>query len=135
MKSTNKKENPRRAELVRLSNDMRDKRNLGKKTAKTEEESLFWACVGINDLIKAQYYEQAGTNDFRTFTDWHEAGFKIKRGEKGWIIWAQKRAAPKPDQSPQPSEEVDEYLFFPTCYLFNVNQVEPFNIASHEEKI
>ena len=136
MKNTERKENPRKAELVRISNVMRKKKDLGLRNAKSPEELLFWASVRINDLIKETYYVQAGTDDFRTFTDWHEAGFKIKRGEKGWIIWAQKRSVANPGQSPQDGEMVDEYQFFPTCYLFNNNQVEPFNVpVCHEEEI
>jgi len=135
MKNSERKENPRKAELIRMSNDMRKKRDLGLKNAKSQEEVLFWASVRINDLIKETYYEKSGTDDFRTFTDWHEAGFKIKRGERGWIIWAQKRSATIPGQSRQDDENIDEYQFFPTCYLFNINQVEPFNVpVCHEEE-
>ena len=136
MKSTERKENPRKAELIRISNEMREKRDLGRKNSKSHQELLFWTFVGINDLIKSMYYEQAGTEDFRTFSDWREAGFKIKKGEKGWIIWGQKRSVPNSEKSPQDDEMVDEYKFFPTCYLFNNNQVEPMNVPMcHEEEI
>jgi len=150
MKNSSKyKENPRRVELINLSVDMRLLRNEGVANAKTEEEALFWSSLRINDLIMLQYQKRAGTEDFRTFSSWHEAGFKIKRGEKGWIIWGQKRSAPVPGQSvgsglapdhslfanhsPQVDEMTAEYKFFPTCYLFNENQVEPINNQCHEE--
>jgi len=122
-------ENPRHVELFNLSVLMRKKKKEGKENAKTQNELEYWADVRINDLIMLHYSEQAGTKDFRTFSAWHEAGFKIKRGEKGWIIWAQKRSSPVPGQEPQAGEVVSEYRFFPTCYLFNVNQVEPFKSA------
>jgi len=148
MKNSSKyKENPRRVELINLSVDMRMLRNEGVANAKSEEEAMYWASLRINDLIMLQYYEKAGTEDFRTFSSWHEAGFKIKKGERGWIIWGQKRSAPVPGQSveagpapglianhaPQVDEMVAEYKFFPTCYLFNENQVEPINNQSYEE--
>jgi len=133
MKNSGKyKENPRRVELINLSVNMRMLRDEGVANAKTQDEALYWASLRINDLIMLQYCEKAGTDDFRTFSSWHEAGFKIKKGERGWIIWAQKRSAPVPGQEPKEDEMVAEYKFFPTCYLFNENQVEPINNQSHE---
>jgi len=144
MKNSSKyKENPRRVELINLSVDMRLLRNESVANAKSEEEASFWASLRINDMIMLLYQKKAGTEDFRTFSAWLQAGFKIKKGERGWIIWGQKRSAPVPGQSvgaglaPGHPQQVDEmtaeYKFFPTCYLFNENQVEPINNQFHEE--
>ena len=123
-----KKVNPRKLELIQLSILMREKKNMGVHNAKSLDEALYWSSIRINDLILELYYEQAGTDDFRTFTDWHESGFKIKRCEKGWIIWAKKRETEKKEQSENGEGIESKYKFFPTCYLFNVNQVEQITL-------
>jgi len=124
---TSKKVNPRRVELIELSTEMRKKKFLGKQHAKTLEEALYWEAVRINDLILDLYYQKAGTRDFKTYSDWFIEGFKIKRGEKGWIIWAKKREAKRKGLNVETADIDMDFEFFPTCYLFNVNQVEPAN--------
>jgi hypothetical protein len=131
MITSEKKVNPRKEELISMSVGFRAQKFLNAKLAQTPEEALYWQTVRINDLIMDKYHEQAGTCDFKTFSDWHIAGFKIKRGEKGWIIWAQKRTASKMVELKAGEPEALEFEFWPICYLFNVHQVEPANPLYH----
>jgi len=126
MVTSKKKVNPRRLELIELSEKMREKKTLGKKNAETLEEALYWDRIPINDLIMSMYYQQAGTKNFKSYSDWFIEGFKIKRGEKGFIIWADKKEAKRNGKAFVSDKEMD-FKVFPTCYLFNVKQVEPSN--------
>jgi hypothetical protein len=134
MSTSAKKVNPRKEELISLSVGFRAQKFLNAKMAETPEEALYWEAVRINDLIMDKYHEETGTKDFKTFSDWTIAGFKIKRGEKGWIIWAKKRSAEKKSGLMLENGEPEniEFEFWPICYLFNVHQVEPLNPFYHE---
>ena len=134
MKTLQKKENPRKAELVALSLEMRKKRRAGIDNAASPDELMYWESLGINDMILELYQEQAGTDDFRTFLDWLSSGYSVKKGEKGWVIWQRKRKAEKTEQNEKGEEVKDEFEFWALCYLFSIHQVEPVNPDRHEEE-
>ena len=95
MKTLERKENPRKTELINLSVQMRKKRQDGMDNAKTEEEFLMWQALTINAMIMELYEQESGTSNFKSFNDWKAAGMMVRKGEKGWIIWGQKRTANK----------------------------------------
>lgn len=78
----------------------------------------------INDLIRLEYQIATGAKDFRKFNEWKEAGFKVKKGEKGFPVFS------KPVRAKDTQEEGEEKkgkLYFHTAHLFNETQVEQFN--------
>lgn len=80
-----------------------------------------------NELLR-KYYAQAGHAVLRTFQEWKQAGYNIRKGEKALLLWGR----PKPSrlakeaakQAGKPEEEA-ESDFYPLAYLFSNQQVAP----------
>lgn len=81
----------------------------------------------VNECLR-MHYEQQGFTNLKTFNEWKEAGYSVKRGEKGCVLWA-KPVASKAEKEriaeakKQGKEEEAKEDFFPMCYLFGENQV------------
>ena len=140
MKTLERKENPRKTELINRSVQMRKMRQDGMDNAKTEEEFLMWSDLTINAMIMDLYEQQAGTRNFKTFNDWKAAGMMVKKGEKGWIIWGQKRTANKTVEvenvtTGAKEDATEEFEYWPVCYLFTEQQVEAIkkSVSAMEE--
>ena len=80
-----------------------------------------------NDLLR-EYYAQAGHTELKTFDEWKEAGFYIRKGEKAILLWGH----PKPSRQAREAakqegkaEEKAEKDFYPLAYLFSNQQVSP----------
>lgn len=76
----------------------------------------------MNEMLILQYKAETGATIFRTFKQWKEQGFSVKKGEKGFPIFSRPISAIKAEQGKDSSPE--ESKFFGTCYLFHENQVE-----------
>ncbi|MEE0904080.1 MAG: hypothetical protein U0L68_06415 [Prevotellamassilia sp.] len=80
-----------------------------------------------NELLR-EYYAQAGHNDLRTFDEWKQAGFYIRKGEKAILLWGHpkpsRQAKEAAKQAGKPEEEA-ENDFYPLAYLFSNKQVAP----------
>lgn len=80
-----------------------------------------------NELLR-EYYAQAGHTELKTFEEWKQAGFYIRKGEKAILLWGR----PKPSrlakeaakQAGKPEKEA-ENDFYPLAYLFSNKQVVP----------
>lgn len=80
-----------------------------------------------NELLR-EYYAQAGHTELKTYKEWKQAGFYIRKGEKAILLWGH----PKPSrlakeaakQAGKPEEEA-ENDFYPLAYLFSNKQVVP----------
>lgn len=70
----------------------------------------------INEAILNEFYKKDGNETFRTFDQWKQAGFKVKKGERAFLLWAK----------PVGNEESDEPKFYPIVFLFSNLQVEEF---------
>jgi len=79
------------------------------------------AIDSVNEGLK-EIYEKSDSNieEFRTFWQWKDEGYTIKKGSKAFLIWGQPR---KGSQVAEGSDEPDEYSFWPLCYLFANTQV------------
>ena len=66
-------------------------------------------------------------DNLKTFSQWKQLGFTIKKGEQAYLFWGQPKRYSKQDEAERPedaSEEVEKLIkYFPLCYLFNENQV------------
>ena len=80
-----------------------------------------------NELLR-EYYAQAGHTELKTFDEWKQAGFYIRRGEKAILLWGHpkpsRQAKEAAKQAGKPEEEA-ENDFYPLAYLFSNQQVAP----------
>ncbi|MGB0521425.1 MAG: ArdC-like ssDNA-binding domain-containing protein [Flammeovirgaceae bacterium] len=71
----------------------------------------------VNEAIIEHYKQEGGHTTFNTLKQWNEAGRRIKKGSKAFVVWG----SPKKTKR---DEEDDEYSFFPLCYLFSDQQLK-----------
>lgn len=102
---TQKPINPRRAELIKLSEELR----------KIYDPSIHRA---LNDLIVAQYRSQ-GHMHLRSLEGWNQLGYLVKKGEKGLPIWRQKENITVKEES----GEEKNVSFHGIAYLYSEHQV------------
>ncbi len=116
----------RRQALIQMSVKARGYRDEQIKKARTETDLLYWSSVRINDIIAQWYRDESGATTFKTFKQWKEDGYSIKKGSKAFILWAKKRKATKQGEQPKQGEDptMEDYEFFPIAYLFSDLQVE-----------
>lgn len=92
----------------------------------------------VNEIIISWYTEsileenkdlKASDIEFKTFAGWKKEGKKVKKGEKGYIVWSKPRKYKKKVESEETAtgktktEEFD-FEFFGTAYLFSNLQVK-----------
>ncbi|MBD3630521.1 ArdC family protein [Cyclobacterium sp.] len=121
-----KQMNPKRAQLIALSNEAKEIRDDMAEGAETENEALFWASRTVNYMLINHMYDTEGAEEFNTFKQWKEQGATIRKGSKAFLVWGQpigKQRAKEAQQKGQKAPEEDEYRFFPICYLFSNKQV------------
>jgi len=107
----------KRAALALLSVDIKVALKLGNQPFNTVNEGLLFI-----------YCEQTNCKSFRTFYQWKQDGYKVKKGSKGFAIWGSpKNLGDKKDNEEGKDKEKDEFKYYPLCYLFNESQVEKIN--------
>lgn len=74
----------------------------------------------VNEAVIETAYRNSEHYTFKKFSEWKEEGKRIKKGSKGFPVWARPKEMKKEDH---PDIE-DEFSFFPICYLFSNAQVE-----------
>lgn len=106
----------RRKELSALSQDL-------KAVAQMEgiEES-------VNSLLLAYYKRQFSASDLRTFDQWKEAGYIVKKGQTSFMIWATPKATKAEKERVAEAKAKGEHAtekedYFPVCHLFDISQV------------
>lgn len=91
------------------------------------------ALDSVNEGLK-EIYEKSDPEieEFKTFWQWKDEGFTIKRGSKAFLIWGQPRRG---SQVAEGSDEPEEYNYWPLCYLFANTQVyKPVREQHPEQK-
>lgn len=80
-----------------------------------------------NELLR-DFYAQSGHTELKTFDEWKQAGFYIRKGEKAILLWGHpkpsRQAKEAAKQAGKPEEEA-ENDFYPLAYLFSNQQVAP----------
>ena len=119
--------NPRRAELMALSAQLRPLVTMG-------------AFESVNEALIAHYSRETGQTDWRTFAAWLEAGRPVLKGQTGFPIWGKPRRAKPADGAPMSDLATVGALigaapqgpeFFPVAYLFHAGQVaQPEEVAA-----
>ena len=75
----------------------------------------------INGLLRDMYAQQ-GHTELKTFDEWKEAGYIVRKGQKAILLWGKPRKHNAgEDTEQQTSEQQDD--FFPVCYVFSNLQV------------
>lgn len=102
---------------------------LSKKLEATDAAAL--AGVKVNDILVAYYESETGCKDFRDLKSWGKAGFKVKKGSKGFPVWGKPKArkSKKEMENKTVSDKTEQEAengpkFWPVAYLFNESQVE-----------
>lgn len=114
----------KRKKLIGLSNNLKPLVNKG----------LF---LTINDALRDTY---ANDNDeiteFNTFDQWRKKGFSVKKGSKAFLFWGQPlKLKNKNQESKGPQDnEINNFEFFPLCYLFSNLQVVDLNKIKQEKQ-
>ncbi|MGV0995505.1 ArdC-like ssDNA-binding domain-containing protein [Empedobacter falsenii] len=105
-----KQVNEKRQKLIHLSN-----------LAKVYQEE--YPEMKINEILVKFMYRNSMHNEFLTFKGWKEKGFKVKKGEKAFLVWGKKRK-----KEVEENEEAKEFSFFPLAFIFSNAQVEQINL-------
>ena len=82
-----------------------------------------------NGLLRF-YYACKGYTNLKTFKEWKEAGYIVRKGEKALLIWGmpitsklEKQRIEQLKKQGKEKEAKAKEDFFPLCYLFAENQV------------
>lgn len=78
----------------------------------------------INEAIKEEIYKPQGHTNLKTFDQWKEEGFYIKKGSKALALWA--RPQPNAEQAADGGEPA-EGTKFRIMYVFSEKQVVKAN--------
>lgn len=103
---------------------IRAKRTELKKMSQPLKELLKAGVIeSINDGLRGIYANDGHTN-LKTLKQWNKEGFLIKKGEHAFLLWGTpvNRTGKQPD-----TEQDEETEFFPVCFVFSQNQVQPKN--------
>ncbi|GLQ00611.1 hypothetical protein GCM10007891_24640 [Methylophaga thalassica] len=93
--------------------------------AETVADQLKAAATTLNFIITGMYQAETECKEFKTFKDWKEAGYKVKKGVSGFPIWGTPKQITKKLETEEGEElHSDPQEFWPLCYLFNESQVE-----------
>ena len=121
----------KRAMLIELSQEAKAMRQEFINSSQTPTEAAFWASRTINYMLLNHIYGSEGVR-FETFKEWKAQGATIKKGAKATVIWGQprqgvatleQRLQKDPHTLPVDDIAVEEYEFFPLCYLFSEDDV------------
>ena len=87
--------------------------------------SPFILMMNVNKLIETFIYNPEGNLEFKTFKQWKEAGYTIKKGSTAFLFWGQPLKDKYVDEETGEitEEEPDTEKFFPLAYLFSNEQV------------
>jgi hypothetical protein len=84
-----------------------------------EEMLMYWSNLKINDILMKVLYKKGEAKVFNTFFQWKAENKIILKGSKAIVIWGQ----PRTKTQEVDGKEIDEYSFYPLCYLFSNLQV------------
>jgi hypothetical protein len=68
-------------------------------------------------------YKSDGHAVLNTLKQWNYMGKLVKKGEKALLLWGQPKHVERTAEANAENVEVDEFDFFPICYVFSDKQV------------
>ena len=90
------------------------------------KQGLFPEFPTVNGLLR-YYYESRGYKELKTFKQWKEEGFSVKKGEKAILLWAQPVASNQSKEAATEAGKTEEEAkedYFPVCHVFASCQVQ-----------
>lgn len=103
----------RRQALRDLSNELKSMAQINGKEAH------------VNELLR-DFYAGTGHTELKTFDQWKEDGYFVRKGEKALLLWGKPKASKNAIQEATEqgkSEEDADTDFYPLAYLFSKQQV------------
>lgn len=103
----------RRQALRSLSNELKSMAELNGQEA------------NVNELLR-EFYAGTGHTELKTFDQWKEDGYFVRKGEKALLLWGKPKASKNAIQEATEqgkSEEDADTDFYPIAYLFSKQQV------------
>jgi hypothetical protein len=79
----------------------------------------------VNELLR-DFYAGTGHTELKTFEQWKEDGYFVRKGEKALLLWGKPKASKNAIQEATEqgkSEEDADTDFYPLAYLFSKQQV------------
>jgi hypothetical protein len=73
----------------------------------------------INEGLR-NIYKENGHGQLNTLKQWNQLGMAVRKGEKALLLWGQPKQIEKVNNE---TKEMDEFDFFPICYVFSDKQV------------
>ena len=120
------------AKLYNAMNTKQEKRqalrDLSNSLKATKELDPTFApdAITVNDLL-TYYYKLKGHTELKTFKEWINAGYCVRKGETAFLLWATPIARKKKEETekskPTTEEEKGKEDFFPICCVFSNQQV------------
>ena len=102
----------RRQALRDLSNELKSLAQLNGKEAH------------VNELLR-EFYAGSGHTELKTFEQWKEQGFSVRKGEKALLLWGKPKARQTEEQTEDGSEE-STTEFYPLAFMFCMQQVTQY---------
>lgn len=133
-KDTQKPLNPKREALMQLSAQAVEFRINQIENAQNENEVLFWSSKTLNYIMLNHLYKTDGATEFNTFKQWKERGATIVKGQTAFVIWGQPLQPKEKKKEEDQTDAVEDYRYFPLCFLFSDKQVVFPVLKVQEEK-
>ena len=102
----------RRQALRDLSNELKSLAQLNGKEAH------------VNELLR-EFYAGSGHTELKTFEQWKEQGFSVRKGEKALLLLGKPKARQTEEQTEDGSEE-STTEFYPLAFMFSMQQVTQY---------
>lgn len=101
-----------------------DKRQQLRELSKIAKLRMQADCEGmtVNEILIEEFYTNEENTIFKTLREWSKEGYKVKKGEKAFLIWGKPRAINK-KEAQQPKEDEEKEDFYPICFIFSNAQV------------
>lgn len=106
-----------KAELISLSNKIRD--DYFKKNPLAENLPAGY----INNQLQL-IYSKDKENNFNTFFNWIKQGYRVRKGEKAYLVWGKLQMFMKPTPTEKEPEKTEQKQWHPVAHIFHISQVD-----------
>lgn len=80
---------------------------------------------GSNNVeIMAYYVQKTGETEFKTFQQWKEAGYQVRKGESSYPVFSRPIKTIKAERQGAEPAELNGRNYFGIAHLFHAGQVE-----------
>ena len=72
-----------------------------------------------------EMYSKSGHKELKTIHQWNDINMSVKKGEHALLLWGSPKKRDKKQEGITPESEEKEAEFYPLCFVFSENQVQP----------